>query len=81
MPRPMTYEAAVYDDECMSIMRAILDACSEASKIPDKRVRCAIIASAMKTAAQVLDGNDMPRESSVLKPGGIAAGLAALLHS
>jgi hypothetical protein len=57
-------------------MRAILDACDEAGPIPDRRVRSAIVSAAMLTVAQTLDGNDLPAQSQVLKPGGIAAGLA-----
>jgi hypothetical protein len=74
------YERAVYADDCDSITRAIMDACDEVGNIPDRRVRAAIVSAALLTAAQSLDGNDAPEASLVLKPGGIAAGLATLVR-
>lgn len=73
------YELSVYADEVEVLLSGVLHACAAASTIRDRRARSCIIASALMTAAQVLDGNDMPRESKIVRPGGVAATLAILM--
>lgn len=72
------YESAVYSDIADAMvdrMRAIIDN----ESISDPRARACIIAAALLTVAQALDGNDMPSESYLLKRNGVAHVLADLV--
>lgn len=73
------YERAVYDEECDMLARAIILACRRAAAIPDRRARTAIISAALLTAGQMLDGNKMPEETYVIKPGGVVESMAYCL--
>lgn len=75
------YEVAVYAEECDALTLAIKNVIKPAfDGIPDQRVRSAVTAAALLTAAQLLDGNEMPRETEVLKPNGVAENLAHLFR-
>lgn len=72
---PFDYEAVVYTEEASALASEILDAIGRVS-IPDERVRRAIIAAALTTAAQRCDGNE---RADVEIPDGIASAVRLML--
>jgi hypothetical protein len=75
---PVDYEAAVYSDISDAMVARLLLAISE-DNIPDQRASSCIVAAALLTVAQIVDGNVMPSESEFLKRDGIAHTLANLV--
>ena len=71
------YARAVYQEDCDRMMRAV-KAAIESVEI-EGPYRAAVISAAVMTAAQVIDGNKMPEESKIVRPGGIAAALVCLV--
>lgn len=74
-----TYEEVVYAEECDALaleLKAVLDEV----KVPDGRVRRAILAAAIVTAAQLVDGNSMPEDTDVIRSGGVAECVKQILE-
>ncbi len=70
----MTYERAVYAEECDSLCEDIISLCRNApAENADERARSAIFCAALLSAAQYLDGNKMPEETRIIKKDGIAS--------
>lgn len=72
------YRSAAMADEADALTEAIIASVNRIVNISDGDVRTAVIASSLMTAAQVLDGNEMPRDTNIIKPNGVADSLSFL---
>lgn len=71
------YEAAVYAEECQVLADTIAKACRDFS-IDDVRMRDQLIAAAIVTAAQMLDGTET---LDVIKAAGVVDRISFIIKS
>lgn len=74
------YAAAVLSEDCEALVRRLVVACQmTTASVDDPRDRASVISAALMTTAQILDGNDMPRESGTIRRDGVTESLALLV--
>lgn len=80
MPSFCAYEHVIYLEDTDRLTKELILICQETSRVPDKRVRQAILVSSILTLIQVLDGQDMPKDSGKFIRGGVADRIRDLLN-